>query len=152
MTIKTILQKGNPFLLQKVQAVSSFDMCLSEHIDDMLETMRSNHGVGLAANQIGVDQRIIMIEVNNNPRYPGQQKLPLMVFINPQIIVISDEMESTIEGCLSVPGYRGEVLRYKSISYQAYDAQGKPFSGHAEGFLARVIQHEVDHLNGILIA
>jgi peptide deformylase len=148
--IKTILKNGVPLLEQSIQSVALFDQQLLDHVNDMIETMRYYHGVGLAANQIGINQRIVIIEVNQNPRYPEQSKISLMVLVNPQIEMIGNFKESYMEGCLSIPDYRGEVLRNKSIRYQAFDQFGNQISGIADGFLARIIQHELDHLNGIL--
>lgn len=150
MSLKNILKIGNSFLEKSIQNVTIFDSVLLKTIDDMIETMRFYHGVGLAANQIGINQRIIILEVNHNPRYPDKVAIPLMVLINPKIKVIGNQMETDLEGCLSVPDYRGDVSRYKIIKYQAVDESGKQFSGIADGFLARIIQHEVDHLDGIL--
>ncbi len=149
--IKTILKMGEAFLEQSVQEVNIFDQQLSDNVTDMIETMRFYHGVGLAASQIGINKRIIVVEVCQNPRYPEQENIPLMVLINPQIEIVENTMESYLEGCLSIPDYRAEVLRYKTIKYQAVDQSGKAFSGKADGFLARIIQHELDHLNGILL-
>jgi len=150
MSLKNILKIGDPFLEQSVQTVHLFDHVVLKSIHDMIETMRFYHGVGLAANQIGINQRIIILEVNHNPRYPEKANIPLMVLINPKISIIDTRMEKDIEGCLSVPDVRAEILRYKTIKYQAYDKFGNFFSASADDFLARIIQHEIDHLDGIL--
>ena len=151
MSIMNILKIGDPFLQQAVQKVHLFDHVLLKNINDMIETLRFYHGVGLAANQIAIKQRIIIIEVNHNPRYPDKAMIPLMVLINPMITPIDNTMETDIEGCLSVPDVRAEVWRYKTIKFQAYDELGNPFSAIVDNFLARIIQHEIDHLNGILL-
>jgi len=151
MPIRNVKTLGDPQLFKPTVAVTEYGSAVADDIQDMVDTMRDNKGVGLAANQIGIDKRIIIIEVNNNPRYPKQADIPLMVLINPEYHVIGDEKETFWEGCLSLPGLRGEVTRAVNISYQANDHLGNSFSTQANGFLARVIQHECDHLDGILL-
>jgi len=150
MSIKKILKIGDEFLNKPGENVEFFDHVLLKYINDMIETMRFYDGVGLAANQIGLNQRIILVEVNHNPRYPDKSPIPLMILINPIIEKVGHIMETDIEGCLSVPDVRAEVARFKTIKYQANDELGNLISGIASGFLARIIQHEVDHLDGIL--
>ena len=151
MAVKEIITLGDSRLYNPAQEVTLFASALADDITDMIDTMRHYQGVGLAANQIGIDKRIMVLEVNNNPRYPEMSCIPLMVLVNPVIKFIGDSQESFWEGCLSLPGLRGEVWRHKSIEYQAYDHLGNAFSTQANGFIARIIQHECDHLNGILL-
>jgi peptide deformylase len=117
-------------------------------IDDLIETMYEYDGAGLAAPQVHVSQRIVVMEVHHNPRYPEAPIIPLTVYINPEITPLTDDMDEDWEGCLSVPGLRGRVPRYTKIRLRAYDRQGKRVDFVAEGFHARVIQHECDHLQG----
>lgn len=119
-------------------------------VQDMLDTMAAENGAGLAANQIGVLQRVVIFGVQDNPRYPGREPVPLTVLVNPEIEMLGEETESDWEGCLSVPGMRGWVPRARRIRYRGFDAQGQPIEREAEGFHARVVQHECDHLDGIL--
>jgi peptide deformylase len=116
----------------------------------MLETMRANDGAGLAAIQIGVLQRVVVFELEHNPRYPDAEPVPLTVLINPEIEVLDDERELGWEGCLSVPGLRGLVPRYRRLRYRGRDELGQPIDRTVADFHARVVQHECDHLNGIL--
>jgi peptide deformylase len=117
---------------------------------DMLDTMRANDGAGLAAIQIGVLLRIVVFEVQDNPRYPEVAPVPLTVLVNPEIELLGDERESGWEGCLSVPGMRGLVPRYTRLRYRGFDELGQPIDRTVDGFHARVVQHECDHLDGIL--
>ena len=123
---------------------------LDELVRDMLDTMRANDGAGLAAIQIGVLLRVVVFEVTQNPRYPDAPFVPLTVLVNPQLEFLDDEREFGWEGCLSVPGMRGLVPRYKRLRYRGYDALGLPIDRSVDGFHARVVQHECDHLDGIL--
>ena len=151
MAVREILKMGNPLLLRKAEAVRAFDS--EEHrqlIADMFETMAAANGAGLAAPQIGVSQRIVIFGVDANPRYPDAETVPTTVLINPEIEVLGEEMESGWEGCLSIPGMRGLVPRYTHIRYRGFDEHGKAIDREAEGFHARVVQHECDHLDGIL--
>lgn len=151
MSVREIRTLGDTRLYQPTKKVTEFGPALENDIVDMIDTMRHYHGVGLAANQIGIDKRILVLEVNNNPRYPGQDDVPLMVLVNPVVHYVGEEQESFWEGCLSLPGLRGEVSRYKQIEYEAYDHLGNFISTQASGFIARIIQHECDHLDGILL-
>ncbi len=119
-------------------------------VQDMQDTMAALDGAGLAAPQIGVSQRVVIFGVEANPRYPEVEAVPMTVLINPQIEVLDEEMENGWEGCLSVPGMRGLVSRYKRIRYRGFDPYGAPIERQATDFHARVVQHEVDHLDGIL--
>jgi peptide deformylase len=121
---------------------------VQEFIDDMIETMYEYDGAGLAAPQVHVSQQIVVMEVDKNPRYPEAPSIPLAVYINPEITPLSEEMDEGWEGCLSLPGLRGKVPRHTRIRLHAYDRQGKRVDFVAEGFHARVIQHECDHLLG----
>jgi len=149
--IHPILKMGDPRLLRVAAPVTNFGTPeLETLIADMFETMVAAHGVGLAAPQIGVDQQLVIFGFEHNERYPDAPAVPLTVLCNPVITPLSDEMEDGWEGCLSVPGMRGEVPRYRHIRYSGFDPQGKPIEREAEGFHARVVQHECDHLIGRL--
>lgn len=142
---------GDPRLLARSQPVVDFDSSLlATLIEDMRDTMSHLDGAGLAAPQIGVPLRVVIFGFEANPRYPGAAPLPLTVLINPEFLSYSDEQEEDWEGCLSVPGLRGMVPRWKRLGYAGYDVSGKRFEREAEGFHARVVQHECDHLDGIL--
>jgi peptide deformylase len=122
----------------------------AEIINKMIETMRDNIGVGIAAPQIGISDRIVVIEIQENKRYPNAKKMPLTVMINPEITIVDQEKEDGFEGCLSVPGIRAIVPRYKKIKIDYLSQNGEKEMMFLEGFPARVAQHEVDHLNGIV--
>lgn len=151
MSIRPVLRLGDP-RLQKVAAdVDKFDTPeLKILIEDMFDTMAAENGAGLAAPQIGVGLRVVIFGFDNNPRYPEQPAVPKTILINPQITALSDDREDGWEGCLSVPGMRGVVSRYKHIRYTGFDASGGAIEVMAEGFHARVVQHECDHLDGII--
>jgi peptide deformylase len=149
--IHPILKMGDPRLLRVAAPVSNFGTPeLETLIADMFETMVAARGVGLAAPQIGVDQQLVIFGFEHNERYPDAPSVPLTVLCNPVITPLSDDMEDGWEGCLSVPGMRGEVPRYLRIRYSGFDPQGEPIEREAEGFHARVVQHECDHLIGRL--
>ena len=150
MAIRPVLKMGHPILRQVAMPVTQFGSELAALIADMDETMRSLQGAGLAAPQIGVSQRIVIFELQENPRYPHVAPVPYTVLINPQLTPLGDEMTEGWEGCLSVPGMRGLVPRYHRLRYQGVDQHGAPIDRTVEGFHARVVQHEVDHLDGIL--
>ncbi len=151
MAVKNVLRMGHPLLLETATPVAEFNTpALDALLDDMFDTMSVENGVGLAAPQIGVSQRIIIFGLEENQRYPEMQSIPMTVLINPEIELLTSEMESGWEGCLSVPGMRGLVPRYRQIRYRGFDQNGKKIEREAEGFHARVVQHELDHLNGIL--
>jgi peptide deformylase len=149
--IREVLRMGDPRLLQVSERVTAFDtQALRELLQDMRDTMAHLNGAGLAAPQIGVLLRVVIFGVASNPRYPGIEPVPDTVLINPVLAPLSDEMEEGWEGCLSVPGMRGLVPRYRRLKYSGVDELGRPLERVAEGFHARVVQHEVDHLDGIL--
>jgi peptide deformylase len=142
---------GDARLLRQAEEVRMFDTVeLSNLLVDMRDTMRAMEGVGLAAPQIGVNLRVVIFEVNKNPRYPDAETVPQTVLINPIITPLSDAMEGDWEGCLSVPGMRGLVPRYTHLRYQGRDEYGALIDRVVNGFHARVVQHECDHLDGIL--
>ena len=149
--IRPVLRMGDPRLLERSREVEAFGTAeLRELIADMRETMADLNGAGLAAPQIGVLQRVVIFGVKANPRYPEAEEVPDTVLINPVIKPIGREMEEGWEGCLSVPGMRGVVPRYRRIRYTGFDERGEPIDRTVEGFHARVVQHECDHLDGIL--
>jgi len=142
---------GDERLLKKseyVQNVSSSEV--QSIIDDLIDSMHHYGGVGIAGPQIGYFLRILVFEVSQNERYPHAQAIPLGALINPEIEILSEQRESDWEGCLSVPGYRGLVPRYTCIRYRGFDRDGQPVEREATDFHARLIQHEVDHLDGVL--
>jgi peptide deformylase len=142
---------GHPVLNQVAEPVELFGTReLQQLVEDMHDTMRALNGAGLAAPQIGVSLRVVIFEVNHNPRYPQAEAVPRTVLINPELIPLGEETEEGWEGCLSVPGMRGLVPRYRRLRYRGYDLHGLPIDRTVEGFHARVVQHEVDHLDGIL--
>lgn len=151
MAIREVLRIGHPFLLDVAQPVKIFDTAiLHELITDMLDTMAARQGAGIAAPQIGVGLRVVIFGIQNNPRYPDAEAVPTTVLINPAIHVLSDKQEEGWEGCLSVPDMRGLVSRYQNIRYSGYNQFGAFFEREVTGFHARVVQHECDHLDGIL--
>lgn len=151
MAIRPILRQGEPRLWQLASAVKDFNQReLDNLIADMFDTMHDADGAGLAAPQIGIGLRIAIFGFDTNARYPDSGAVPKTVLINPEITAIGDAKETDWEGCLSVPGMRGLVSRNKHIRYRGYDATGKLIDVQASGFHARVVQHECDHLDGIL--
>src|SRR3954452_10363128 len=152
MTVREILKMGDPRLLRVAQPVTEFDTDeIHLLVTDMIDTMRAANGAGLAAPQIGVDLQLVIFGTDApNPRYPDAPLVPRTVLINPVITPIGDEEEEDWEGCLSVPGLRGVVPRWARIRYTGFDAQGQRIERDAEGFHARVVQHECDHLIGRL--
>jgi peptide deformylase len=151
MTVREILKMGDPRLLRVAEKVTGFNTpALDALIADMFETMHAANGAGLAAPQIGVNLQLVIFGFRHNERYPDAPEVPETVLINPVLRPLSDEMEEGFEGCLSVPGLRGSVPRYTQLHYEGVDQHGNPISRDADGFHARVVQHEVDHLLGIL--
>ena len=150
MAIRPVLKMGHPVLRQVAAPVEHFDATLHVLVADMDDTMRALNGAGLAAPQVGVSARVVIFEVKENPRYPHVQPVPYTVLINPILTPIGEEREEGWEGCLSVPGMRGLVPRYHRLRYKGFDLYGKPIDRTVEGFHARVVQHEVDHLDGVL--
>jgi peptide deformylase len=150
MAVRRVLKMGEPLLRAVAAPVTRFDAELASLIADMDETMRSLSGAGIAAPQIGVSLRVVIFELDENPRYPHLTPVPYTVLVNPQLTVLDEAQEEGWEGCLSVPGLRGLVPRYRRLRYQGFDAAGAAIDRTVEGFHARVVQHEVDHLDGIL--
>lgn len=151
MAVRPLLRMGNPLLLKQAEPITDFNTQeLDDLIEDMFDTMAANDGAGLAAPQIGESKQLLIFSVSENPRYPDVDDVPTTVLLNPKIEVLDNEMEDGWEGCLSIPGMRGLVPRYKKIHYTGQSPKGKDISVIAEGFHARVVQHEVDHLLGIL--
>jgi peptide deformylase len=151
MTIHTILKMGDPRLLRIAQPVLEFDTpALRTLIDDLFDTMAAADGAGLAAPQIAVDQQVVIFGFARSVRYPDAPPVPRTVLINPVIEPLDDTLEDGWEGCLSVPGLRAMVPRHRRIRYRGHDAQGRLIEREAEGFHARVVQHECDHLIGKL--
>lgn len=151
MAIKPVVKMGNAQLAEPSLPVQDFtDPALQTIICDMQDTMKHEGGVGIAAPQIGYPLRIIIFGFEHNHRYPNEASVPLTVLFNPEITLLTDETEDAWEGCLSVPGLRGLVPRYRKINYSGYDVNGQRMDRTAEGFHARVVQHECDHLDGIL--
>ena len=149
--IRDVLRMGDPRLLQVSQAVEAFGTPeLRELLQDMRDTMAHLNGAGLAAPQIGIALRVVIFGVHANPRYPDAEEVPDTVLVNPVVEPIGEEMEEGWEGCLSVPGLRGVVARYRRLRYRGFDEEGGPIDRTVEGFHARVVQHECDHLDGIL--
>ena len=153
MAILKVARLGHPVLRQQAEPVAPADIRsahVQQLIDDMIETMHEYDGAGLAANQVHVPRRIAVIEVGKNPRYPDASEIPLTVVINPVVTPLTEETEDGWEGCLSVPDMRGVVPRYTGVRLECLDREGKAVDLVAKEFFARVIQHETDHLNGIV--
>ena len=152
MTVRGILKMGDPRLLRVAPPVAQFDTDeLHLLISDMLDTMQAASGAGLAAPQIGVDLQVVIFGTDTmNPRYPDAPVVPRTVLINPVITALDESQEDGWEGCLSVPGLRGVVPRYSHIRYTGFDQYGDPIDRTVDGFHARVVQHECDHLLGVL--
>jgi peptide deformylase len=153
--IREILRMGDPRLLTVANPVTEFGTpALRELVSDMFDTMQTAHGAGLAAPQIAVPLRVVVFGYSDpslrNPRYPDADAVPQTILLNPVLEPLSPEKEEGWEGCLSVPGLRGVVERYTRLRYRGYDLDGRPIERVAEGFHARVVQHEVDHLDGVL--
>ncbi|ABF08312.1 peptide deformylase [Cupriavidus metallidurans] len=149
--IRDILKMGDARLLQQARPVTQFNTPeLRLLIDDMFDTMEHANGAGLAAPQIGVDLQVVIFGFDRNPRYPDAPTVPKTVLINPSLEPLSDEMDDGWEGCLSVPGLRGVVPRYTRLKYTGFDMMGNRIERVAEDFHARVVQHECDHLIGVL--
>ncbi len=147
MAIRDVLKMGDPRLLEPARPVEDFAAPeLARLIVDMQDTMRALNGAGLAAPQIGVGLQVVMFEVNANPRYPEAEAVPFTVLINPVLTPLSDDLEEGWEGCLSVPGLRGLVPRHTALHYRGFDLAGQAVERSVSGFHARVVQHEVDHL------
>ncbi|MBC8519611.1 MAG: peptide deformylase [Gammaproteobacteria bacterium] len=150
MAILDILHRGDPKLEIRARLVTDFDKTLRTIVSDMWETMHESEGVGLAATQVGIDLQLVVFGMESSSRYPDSESIPYTVLINPTVEPLGDDLEEEWEGCLSIPGLRGLVPRYSQIRYSGVDIDGKPFECEAAGFHARVVQHECDHLLGIL--
>jgi len=151
VAILKVAQLGHPILRSLSKPVTADQIATPDFqrfIDDLIETMRAYDGVGLAAPQVHVPQRVATIEVTRNPRYPGAPAVALTVLVNPEITPVGDDKEEDWEGCLSVPSLRGRVPRLLTIEVRALDRHGRPLAYRADGFAARVVQHEVDHMDG----
>jgi len=151
MAVKTVLRMGDARLWQVAEPVRHFATPeLKQLLQDLRDTMQAMNGAGLAAPQIGVAQRVVIFGVQHNSRYPDAETVPETVLINPIITPVGTATDEAWEGCLSVPGLRGVVSRYRQIRYQGFDEQGALIDRTVSGFHARVVQHECDHLDGIL--
>lgn len=151
MAVREILKMGDPRLWRVAQPVSAFNTReLNALVADMFDTMHAAHGAGLAAPQIGVDLQVVIFGFEHNERYPDAEAVPQTVLINPRIVHLGQEEEEGWEGCLSVPGLRGQVPRAAHIRYSGFDPRGEPIEREVTGFHARVVQHECDHLLGVL--
>jgi len=151
MAVLKIAHLGHPILRQVAEPVSPEAIRSPEIqrlVDDMLETMADHDGAGLAAPQVHVPRRVVIYGVEENPRYPDAESIPLTVLVNPRITALGDEQEEDWEGCLSVPDLRGRVPRFTRVRVEAYGRDGRQLRFEAEGFHARVVQHECDHLDG----
>jgi len=151
MAIKPVLRMGDPRLLEPSRPVKKFRTAeLNALIADMRDTMASLDGAGLAAPQIGVHVQVVIFGVEKNARYPDAEVVPFTILVNPKLTPIGDEVEEGWEGCLSVPGMRGLVPRFLNLRYQGFNENGKKIDRTVSDFHARVVQHECDHLVGIL--
>ena len=150
MALRPVLRMGEPLLQRIAAPVTRFDAELHALLTDMDDTMRALNGAGIAAPQIGVSVRVVIFELADNPRYPHIAPVPYTVLVNPLVTPLTAEEEDGWEGCLSVPGMRGLVPRHRRVRYRGYDQHGAPIDRTVEGFHACVVQHEVDHLDGIL--
>lgn len=154
MSVLEVLKMGNPRLRKVCAPVKSSEINTSEFqkfIDDLIETQRSSNGAGIAAPQVDVLQRVFTMELTKNPRYPDKETFPLYIAINPEIEPISEIVIDSWEGCLSISGLRGQLPRYQKIVLKALNRHGIPFETQLDGFAAIVAQHELDHLNGVLL-
>ena len=151
MAILKVARLGHPVIRKPAEAVPKEAIAspgFQRFLDDMIETMREYDGVGLAAPQVHVSKQVAVIEVDENRRYPGEKAIPLTILINPKILSVSKRQIEEWEGCLSVHEFRGRVPRAESLEVEAYNRKGEKVRFHAQGFFARVIQHECDHLAG----
>ncbi len=151
MAVRKVLKMGDPLLYKRAEEVRAFGAPeLDALIRDMFDTMAALNGAGLAAPQIGVSRRVVIFEVQSNPRYPDAEAVPRTILVNPVLEPLGSETEDGWEGCLSVPGLRGLVSRHKRLRYRGFDEKGSPIDRTVSDFHARVVQHECDHLDGIL--
>jgi len=153
MAIREVVKMGNPILRSRSKNVDIEILSkeFQDLIDDLIDTMRSENGAGIAAPQIGILKRAFTMEVDSNPRYPEKESFPLVVAINPEIEFLNQEMVDSWEGCLSIPNIRGRLKRHKHIRLKAFNRKGDLFETELTGFAAIVAQHELDHLNGTLL-
>jgi peptide deformylase len=149
MTLRQIVTLPDPILRRKARSVTCFDEELQTLIEDMIDTMRAAPGVGLAAPQVGVSERVIVVEYAEDEEKEDAPK-KLYVMLNPEIKVFSEETEEAIEGCLSVPGWQGDVERALAVTVKGQNRRGQPMKVKAKGWMARIFQHEIDHINGIV--
>ena len=154
MTLRKIVTLPDPVLRKKARPITKFDKALQMLIDDMVDTMCEAPGVGLAAPQVGISDRLIVVEYAEEPEEEGEEqkevKPKLYVMINPEIVKASTETELGVEGCLSIPGLVGEVERFSTLQVKGLNRRGQPMKVKAEGWLARIFQHEIDHINGVV--
>lgn len=151
MSVRSVLKMGDPRLYRQAQPVTEFaTSALRALLQDMQDTMAALNGAGLAAPQIGEDWQVVIFGVERTLRYPDAESVPYTVLINPILTPLGDSMVEDWEGCLSIPGMRGRVLRFEYLRYQGFDQNGHPIEREVSGFHARVVQHECDHLQGIL--
>jgi len=151
MAVRRVLKMGDPLLYRRAETVPAFGTPeLRNLVQDMFDTMAALNGAGLAAPQIGVSLRVVIFGVESSPRYPEAEAVPTTVLVNPQLEPLSEDMEEGWEGCLSVPGLRGRVARFRRLRYRGFDGDGTAIDRTVSGFHARVVQHECDHLDGIL--
>ncbi len=153
MTLRTIVTLPDPVLRRKARTVTTFDKNLQTLIDDMIETMRDAPGVGLAAPQVGISDRLIVVEYYENEEAEeaeDETRKKVWAVLNPEIVKASDEMVMGVEGCLSIPNIVGEVERHDAIHIKGLNRRGQPIRIKAQGWLARIFQHEIDHLNGVV--
>jgi peptide deformylase len=151
MAVKNVEKMGSTLLLARSEVVTEFgSVDLNHLIQNMIDTMQEKGGIGIAAPQIGCNKRVIMFGFDKSPRYPNELPVPFTILINPEIEISTDEMVDGWEGCLSVPGLRGLVPRFTKIKYKGFDEKGKVIERIVENFHARMVQHEYDHINGVL--
>lgn len=150
MAVREVLKMGDPRLLAVAEPVADFDAGLRELVADLWETMDAYAGAGLAAPQIGVGRRVVVFGITENERYPEAPEVPPTALVNPVITPLGEETADGWEGCLSLPGLAGVVPRHTRIRYTGTTPEGEPIDREAEGFHARVVQHECDHLDGVL--
>lgn len=154
MTLRPIVTLPDPVLRRRARPITTFDDSLQTLIDDMLDTMREAPGVGLAAPQVNISERLIVVEYSDDEEDENGEfiEMPkkLYVMINPEIVKTSEETELGVEGCLSIPGVMGEVERFSMVQLKGLNRRGQPMKLKAEGWLARIFQHEIDHLNGVV--
>jgi len=153
MAVLEVIKMGNPLLRENSIKVKEdiLSTNFQKFLNDLIETMRVNNGVGIAAPQVGVLKRVFIMEMKENSRYPNRESFPLHIAINPVVEFLSDAMVDSWEGCLSIPNIRGKLKRYNHIKLSAFDIKGKKFKMELKGFPAIVAQHELDHLNGTLL-